>query len=273
MAEMPFFDANQIPEPSFDPLPAGDYMVWGTESDIKTDQNGTQKLEITSEVIEPQQYKERKIWDSFTLESPSNPDWAETGRKVCATLCRAVGVMAPRDSDELLGIPYWVRLVVEPWNDGSLHNKVVARWSTSSQAPPQKKSKGAPPAPKPPQAGPANGYMPPQRPQAPQQPQYTNPVYPVNHPAQQPQYQAPRAPQAPQLPPPGAPYPGQPQYQAPAPQAGYQPPQQYQQAPQAYQPPGPPAWAQQPQPQAQQQPGPSQDPYHSSITGGDEVPF
>lgn len=262
MAEMPFFDANEIPEQSFDPLPAADYLFWVSDSDIKTNNEGTQKVEVTMEVLEPEQYKGRKVWDSFTLESPANPDWAETGRKILATLCRAVGVMAPRDTQELHEIPFFGRVVVDQWNDGSLHNKVVARWSTSSQAPPQKKPKASP-APRAPQAGPATGYMPPQRPQAPQapqrpqapqQPQYSNPLYPPNHPAQQPQYQAP------QLPPPGAPYPGQPQYQAP--------PQQYQQpAPQQYQPPGPPAWAQRPaQPQLPQQEHYPEDPSM-------EVPF
>ncbi len=271
MAEL-YFDASQIPEQSFDPLPAGDYLVWVTESDIETDQQGTQRIEVTMETIEPKQYENRKLWDSFTLESPTNPSWAETGRKILATLCRAVGVMAPRDTHELHGVPFFARVIVDTWNDGSLHNKVVARWSTSSQAPPQKKGKAATPAPRAPQAGHQTGYMPPQRPQAPaapqyqapQQPQYTNPLYPQNHPAQQPQASRPA------VPPPGAPYPGQ----GGQPSQNWQPPaqppaQQYQAPQQAYQPPpGPPAWAQQPQ-----QPAAPQDPYHSSITGGDEVPF
>ena len=34
MAEL-YFDASQVPEQSFDPLPAGDYFIWVTESDIE----------------------------------------------------------------------------------------------------------------------------------------------------------------------------------------------------------------------------------------------
>jgi len=259
------FDASTVPEQSFEPLPAGDYLVWITESDIPNDKEGNQKVAVTMEVLEPQQYANRKLWDSYTLENQQNPKWAETGRQILATLCRAIGVMSPRETEEMHEIPFHVRIEVDTWTDGSLHNKVVARWSTASQAPPLKRKK--------PQAQQASrpaaqaGYMPQQ------QPQYTQ---------QQPQQYAPpqQRPQAPQQ---GGQYPGQggqsaqtwqppqahPQAQPQQFQNPLYPPQHPAQQPQQYQPPaGPPAWAQQPpQPQAPGYQHPAQAPQN------DELPF
>lgn len=259
------FDASSVPEPSYDPLPAADFLVWITESDIPTDNEGNQKVAVTMEVIEPQQYAGRKLWDSFTLENQQNPKWAETGRQLLATMCRAIGIMSPRETEELHGIPFHVRVEVDTWRDGSLHNKVIARWSTASQAPPLKRTR---PAPAPAAAGPKPGYMPQQA----QQPYQSQP----QQYAPQPQQQRPQAPQQ-QSP---AQHPGQGGQPAQAWQPQAQPqPKQYQnplyhpqhpaQQPQAYQPPaGPPAWAQQP-PQPQLQPGYQ----HPAPLNDEEVPF
>jgi hypothetical protein len=225
------FDASQVPETSFDPLPAGDYLVWITESDIPTDDQGNQKVTITMEVIEPQQYAGRKAWDSFTLENYQNPKWAETGRQILATVCRAIGVMSPRETEELHGIPFCVRLEVDAWKDGSIHNKVVARWSTSSQAPPLKRA----------------------APKAPAQPAFQKPA-PQSYQAPSAQYRAP------QVPPAGSAYPGP----GANPGQTYQPPPRYQapQAPQAGPPAGTPPWAQhQPQPGGYPPPEDGQTPF------------
>ena len=290
------FDPNQY-QNTYEPLPAGDYLVMITESSIDTLDDGVQKVKVTMEVMQPEQYYSRKAFASYTLESP-NPRHVEVGRKILANLCRAIGVMAPRETEELHGIPFCVRLTVEQWDDGSLHNEAKAYWSTQSQAPPQPKPK----APKQQQAGPGSQYQPPappawqpptapqQRPQAPQQP-WQQPQGgapggfrpgPPQQPAQPQQWQQPPA--APQMghsginPWPPAPVqapqqPQQPYYQPQAPQQPQYPPQPQQppyqqpaqpQAPQA--PAGPPPWAQ--QPQAAPQP---QQPMLEAE--GDEVPF
>lgn len=280
------FDPNQY-QNTYEPLPAGDYLVMISESSIDTLDDGVQKVKVTMEVMQPEQYYSRKAFASYTLESP-NARHVEIGRKILANLCRAIGVMAPRETEELHGIPFFVRLAVEQWDDGSLHNEAKAYWSTQSQAPPQPKPKGAtkaqpaapgnvqyqPPAPpawqpptapqqrpqapqqpwQQPQGGAPGGYRPPQAPAAPQQWQPAPQQPQMGHSGVNPWPLAPvQAPQPPQQPY----YPPQPQQQA------YQPPAQPQ-APQA--PAGPPPWAQQPQaaPQAHQ---PMLD------ADGNEIPF
>ena len=50
------FNADQIPDSSgFDPLPAGDYMVWISESKVQTSQNGHELLKVTYEGMQPEQ--------------------------------------------------------------------------------------------------------------------------------------------------------------------------------------------------------------------------
>ena len=276
------FDPNQY-QNTYEPIPAGDYLVTISESSIDTADDGSQKVKITMEVMQPVELYGRKAFASFTLEH-ANPKYVEIGRKILANVCRAVGVMAPRETEELHGIPFYVRLVVEQWDDGSLHNEAKAYWSTQSQAPPQPKPKAAKA-----QAGPSTQYQPPappawqpptapqQRAQAPQQPWQQHHggapggYRPPQQPAQQWQpapaqahpsaYMPPQPAQQPYYPPQA---PQQPQYQPQPQQQAYQPPAQPQ-APQA--PAGPPPWAQQPQaaPQAHQQPLLDAD--------GNEVPF
>jgi hypothetical protein len=278
------FDANQQEE-SYDPLPAGDYMVWISESSIKQPRNGIgELLELVMDVMQPEQLAGRKIWSHFTLENP-NPKAVEVGRRILANVCRAVGVMAPLDTEELHSIPFWARVEVKQLESGKIVNDCKAYWSTQSQAPPQPKSK--PRAPQPQQQafqpGPQTGYMPQgQQPwqapqQAPQQP-WQQPQAPQFQPAPQAPPQVPRSPQqAPQgYPPQYSQQPGQPPFppmqnyqqqppaQTPAPQ-----PMAPQQPPQAFNPPvqqTPPPWA---QPRAAAQPPQQQ--------GGDgaqgQIPF
>lgn len=253
------FDPNQHHD-TYEPLPAGDYLVMITESTIDVKEDGGQFVKVTMEVSQPEQHYGRKCFANFTLEHP-NPKAVEVGRRILSNLCRAVGVMSPRETEELHGIPFFVRLTVEQWNDGSLHNEARAYWSTQAAPPPQSKPKAkAPAAPmgqpqyQPPRPGPAPGYQhpgaPQQRPQAPQgswqQPQQSYGTPGGQRPPQGQQWQP--SPSA-------GPWGQQPQYQpqaAPPPQQAYQPPAQPQ-APQASA--GPPPWAQAaPQPPQQQLP-------------------
>lgn len=175
------FDPNQHHD-SYEPLPAGDYLVMVSESTIDVKDDGSQFVKVTMEVLQPENYYGRKCFANFTLEH-SNPKAVEVGRRILANLCRAVGVMSPRETEELHGIPFFVRLAVEQWQDGSLHNEPKAYWSTQSQAPPQAKPKAKAPAAapgnvqyQPPRPGPAAGWQQPAaappRPQAPQQPRH-----------------------------------------------------------------------------------------------------
>ncbi|HSW45690.1 MAG TPA: DUF669 domain-containing protein [Phycisphaerae bacterium] len=105
MANLGNFNANEVePGGSFDPLPAGKYLVCLTASQMKPTQRGDASyLELEFVVLEGQ-HKDRKIWDRLCLDHP-NPQTVKIARGSLSSLCRAAGVLQPRDSTELHNIP------------------------------------------------------------------------------------------------------------------------------------------------------------------------
>ena len=99
------FDANEVePLSGFDPIPAGKYQAIITESEAKATKNGSGTyLQFTFEIIEGE-YKGRKIWERLNLANP-NAQAVAISRGRLSAICRAVGVMTPRDSIELHNLP------------------------------------------------------------------------------------------------------------------------------------------------------------------------
>ncbi|RIK82904.1 MAG: hypothetical protein DCC68_05155 [Planctomycetota bacterium] len=105
MADLSGFDANQVePASEFDPLPAGKYVVVVTESEMKPTKSGNGSyLQLTFQIIEGE-FKNRMVWARLNLDNPS-----EQARKIAqgelSAICRAVGVLAPKDSVDLHNLP------------------------------------------------------------------------------------------------------------------------------------------------------------------------
>lgn len=97
------FDATQhdTEQRDYAELPEGVYKLEMEASDVKetTKKNGT-ILSATFVVIEPEQYKGRKLFGNYNLEN-ANPQAQEIGQKQFASLCRAVGLADVDDSEEL----------------------------------------------------------------------------------------------------------------------------------------------------------------------------
>ena len=105
------FNANEVdPAVDFEALPAGKYLAAVTESGMKATKNGSgQYLELVFEVVEGP-YKGRKLWERLNLQNPNQTAEAIAKGKL-SSLCRAVGVMAPRDSMELHNLPLTIAVV------------------------------------------------------------------------------------------------------------------------------------------------------------------
>ena len=84
----------------FEPLPDGQYEVIISKSEMKETKAGDgEMLALTYEVIEGE-HEGRLLWEYLNLVNKS--DVAERiGRSKLASICKAVGVMAPEESDEL----------------------------------------------------------------------------------------------------------------------------------------------------------------------------
>jgi hypothetical protein len=93
--------AHDTQQNDYSELPNGVYKLEIEASDVGPTKagNGT-ILKTTMVVIEPESLKGRKLFTTYNLEN-SNPQAQEIGQKQFASLCRAVGVSAVDDSEEL----------------------------------------------------------------------------------------------------------------------------------------------------------------------------
>ncbi|HYD02461.1 MAG TPA: DUF669 domain-containing protein [Phycisphaerales bacterium] len=110
MAHLNNFDANQVePSVGFDPVPAGSYLAVITESEMKPTKSGGGKyLQLTFQVLDGE-FKGRLLWARLNLEN-DNETTVKIARAELSAICRAVGVMAPRDSCELHNVPLTIKV-------------------------------------------------------------------------------------------------------------------------------------------------------------------
>ena len=99
------FDANQVePSAGRDPVPAGKYVAAIVESELKPTKSGNgQFLECCYQILEGE-HKGRKLWSRHTLHH-SSAQTVQIARGELSAICRAVGIMTPKDSAELHNLP------------------------------------------------------------------------------------------------------------------------------------------------------------------------
>jgi hypothetical protein len=110
VANLGTFDANEVePTTDFEPIPAGKYQAVITESEVKPNKAGTGSyLQLTFQIIEGQ-YKGRFLWARLNLDNP-NDTAVKIARSELSAICRAVGVMTPKDSVELHDLPLVIKV-------------------------------------------------------------------------------------------------------------------------------------------------------------------
>lgn len=141
MATLNGFDATQVePTTSFDPIPAGKYPAAITESVVKPTKDGSGSyLELTFTVVEGE-YQGRKVWDRLCTNHP-NPMTVKIARGNLSAICRAVGVLQPRDSAELHNLPMIINVKLKKRSDNDeLTNEIKgyeAKASANTAAAPQ----------------------------------------------------------------------------------------------------------------------------------------
>jgi hypothetical protein len=125
MANLNGFDANQVePTGDFDPVPAGKYLAVITESEMKPTKSGSGNyLQLTFEIIDGP-HKGRLLWARLNLDNP-NATAVAIARAELSAICRAVGVLAPKDSVELHDLPLVIHVKCKKRDDtGELTNEV-----------------------------------------------------------------------------------------------------------------------------------------------------
>ena len=147
MANLNGFDANQVePATDFEAIPAGKYLAVITDTEMKPTKAGTgHYLELTFQVIEGQ-YKNRLLWARLNLDN-QNEVAVRIARGELSSICRAVGVMAPKDSLELHNLPLLVTVKCKKREDtGDVVNEIKGyAKKDAGQGQPQQAATNTPP--------------------------------------------------------------------------------------------------------------------------------
>jgi hypothetical protein len=108
------FNAAEVePTASYEPIPAGWYKAVFTESEEKPTKAQTGSyLQLSAEIIEGE-HQGRKLIERLNLNNP-NSTAVEIAQRTLSGICRAVGVMTPRDSSDLHDKPFMVKVAVKP---------------------------------------------------------------------------------------------------------------------------------------------------------------
>lgn len=133
MANLGNFNANDY-ENEYQPIPAGEYPAIITDSEMKDSQKGGQYLKLTVELIDGQ-YKGRKVFANLNLRN-ANPEAEKIAKISLGDICRAVGVLHPRESSELHGKPLAVKLSVRPETADFPASNDVKAWKPLAGNPP-----------------------------------------------------------------------------------------------------------------------------------------
>ena len=147
------FDPNSVPEDdrTFDPLPAGDYLMQVTESEIKPTKSGSgEQLILTLEVVDGP-HQNRKVWDRLNIRN-ENADAQRIAQRALADLCLAIGVTSLRDTTDLHFKPFTGRVTIQADKTGQYGPQKRVRYKPRSGQPPAGKAAAQPAAQQPPTA-------------------------------------------------------------------------------------------------------------------------
>mgnify|MGYP001262204893 CR=1 FL=1 len=125
MANLNNFDANQVdPSAQFDPLPAGKYIAVITESEFRPTRAANGRyLQLAFQVVDGP-FRGRFVWARLNLENESEMA-VKLARGELSSICRAVGIMQPRDSIELHGIPIEITVGLKRRDDTGEFTNIV----------------------------------------------------------------------------------------------------------------------------------------------------
>jgi hypothetical protein len=142
MANLNGFNANEVePAVGFDPIPAGKYLAVITESGMKPTKSGSGNfLELTFQVLEGE-FKGRLLWARLNLDNP-NATTVKIARAELSAICRAIGVMVPKDSVELHNLPLVITVAHKKRQDTGEITNVIKGYAKKDAAAPKPTTPG-----------------------------------------------------------------------------------------------------------------------------------
>ena len=103
MAQLNYVADKNDQYSGFETLPAGEYKVQISDSDIVPTKKGDgEMLKLTYEIVADEKFDGRKIFDNILLEHPSI-DAVRIGKQKLNTICVLTGVKSLKDTAQLHG--------------------------------------------------------------------------------------------------------------------------------------------------------------------------
>ena len=124
------FDANTV-EPAtgrFELLPVDDYLAVISESAMAPNKKTKgEHLSMTFTVVDGD-YKDRKVFTNLNLIN-ENSDTVEIAKRDLSAICRATGVLHPKDSAELHNIPVVISVGIRKGSNGYEDSNIIRKFS------------------------------------------------------------------------------------------------------------------------------------------------
>ena len=141
MMDLGGFDANTVePNAPREVLPAGWYKCVFTKSEEKPTKAQTGSyLQMNAEIIEGE-HQGKSLTERLNLNNP-NVTAVEIAQRTLSAICRAVGVMTPRNSDELHDKPLMVKVKVKAAQGDYGANNEIENYSEVSGGAPKAETK------------------------------------------------------------------------------------------------------------------------------------
>jgi hypothetical protein len=134
MAQLPVrFDANSVaPAVPLEVLPAGDYIVTITGSEMKPTREQDGSYCAVEATVYSGEHKGRKFYTNLNLVN-KNATAVEIAYRELSAICHAVGVFDVQDTQQLHGIPLVAKVGMQPagkGNDGNMYEarNVIRGW-------------------------------------------------------------------------------------------------------------------------------------------------
>ena len=121
---------------SFEPVPAGEYILQITSAELKQTKSGTGLMvNVCFDIIGPE-YQGRKIFQNFNIRN-DNTVAENIGKQQLKALTVAAGITADlRDTDQLLGATVKAGVVIKPAKDGYEASNNIKSYKPTSDAMP-----------------------------------------------------------------------------------------------------------------------------------------
>lgn len=105
------FDANELPQGNYDPLPAGWYNATITAAELKPTKDGSgQYIKVRYDITGPS-HQGRVVFGNLNIKNASAKA-EEIGRQQLGEIMRAIGLAKVTDTDQLIGGSLSIKLDV-----------------------------------------------------------------------------------------------------------------------------------------------------------------